>query len=328
MKLLTGLLITTILASNAYAMGSKSKKRKNKKDPITKPDTPAKKVLAHSFYTEKGYLQDIEASKDPKALLNKILNSKHSVAEGRADTIVENCEGILNCKYPVRMNYKRARIHMYNTHLENYKDGSIYIKDIYCLKEYTVEDFGPTKQSPSGKPIGKNLIPDGTILNAEHVWPKNRFLENDPNLPKKQKKGHPLYKVKEADMHILYPSHSQENGLRQNWEFGDVDVPGKKTKCADTKVGKITLADGTTSSKTYYQPPTESKGNVARVVFYFSIRYNVYIHPEEEAFLKAWHKADPVDEMEIHRNETFYGHTNVRNPFIDMPELADVILDF
>jgi len=41
--------------------------------------------------------------------------------------------------------------------------------------------------------------------------------------------------------------------------------------------------------------------------------------------LLEWHKSDPVDSFEIHRNNVVYSYQNNRNPFIDYPEYVDLI---
>ncbi|RYZ68005.1 MAG: nuclease, partial [Proteobacteria bacterium] len=78
----------------------------------------------------------------------------------------------------------------------------------------------------------------------------------------------------------------------------------------------------------FFEPPDAHKGNVARALFYFSVRYNIKIDPIEENFLKAWNKADPVDQEESGRNEAIMKIQGNRNPFVDFPELADSIGDF
>jgi endonuclease I len=77
-----------------------------------------------------------------------------------------------------------------------------------------------------------------------------------------------------------------------------------------------------------FEPPETHKGNVARSLFYFSIRYGLRISPEEEAYLKMWNKQDPVDQEEMIRNNEIYKTQGSRNPFVDHPELADRIQDF
>ena len=41
--------------------------------------------------------------------------------------------------------------------------------------------------------------------------------------------------------------------------------------------------------------------------------------------LLEWNKLDPVDELEIHRNEECFKIQGNRNPFIDFSEYADMI---
>jgi endonuclease I len=48
-----------------------------------------------------------------------------------------------------------------------------------------------------------------------------------------------------------------------------------------------------------------------------------------EAVLRKWHKSDPVDNLEITRNDVIYTEfQHNRNPFIDYPEWVDQINDF
>ncbi len=304
-----GFIFVLFIYQLSFAMGSKALESKK----INLP-----------YYTEQ--IQDIstQSSEDIKSLLNKILNSSHLVLEGKNDVLVDSCEGKhIPCLAPKKYSYKAARVNLFgDIHLEQDKTGEYFIKDIYCLKEYTNADF------PAGRGVGPNLIPEHTVLNTEHVWPKYRFLRNAEGLPKQERESHSDYKWKEGDLHILYPSNSKDNSLRGNFQMGEVYEQTQNTVCQETKLGKIKLADGSISSGLYFEPPDESKGNVARVLFYFSIRYKTPIHPDEEAFIRKWHKADPVDAMEIRRNEKIYSLQNVRNPFIDMPELVDSIADF
>ena len=52
------------------------------------------------------------------------------------------------------------------------------------------------------------------------------------------------------------------------------------------------------------------------------------VSPTQEAFLKEWHRNDPVDADEIRRNNIIHEVQGNRNPFIDMPNLVDSISDF
>ena len=77
-----------------------------------------------------------------------------------------------------------------------------------------------------------------------------------------------------------------------------------------------------------FEPPDSHKGNVARAMFYFSMRYNMRIDPVQEKFLKKWNKLDPIDAAERLRNRRIKDIQGNSNPFIDDPFLADRISDF
>jgi endonuclease I len=77
-----------------------------------------------------------------------------------------------------------------------------------------------------------------------------------------------------------------------------------------------------------FEPPTEQKGNTARALLYFSVRYGMKIDLEEEQTMKEWSRLDPVDEEERARNERIFDLQKDRNPFVDYPELVEKISDF
>ena len=84
------------------------------------------------------------------------------------------------------------------------------------------------------------------------------------------------------------------------------------------------------------------KGDLARTYFYLSTMYNgewdccdeagtngSVIKPWMEGQLRAWAKADPVDEFEVKRNDIIFNDwQHNRNPYIDHPEWIDQISDF
>jgi len=124
-------------------------------------------------------------------------------------------------------------------------------------------------------------------------------------------------------LHNLFPVSSSANGIRGNIDFGYVD---HKTyaPCAESKKGFS--KDG--GSQKYFEPPDVHKGNVARALFYFSIRYLISINDEEENTLRLWNKLDPVDDTEKEHNERIYEFQKDRNPFVDFPDLVDSISNF
>lgn len=174
-----------------------------------------------------------------------------------------------------------------------------YVKDLYCEIEYT-----------SG--VGPGNIPDQNQLNCEHTWPQSKFTGSFPT------------ELQKSDLHHLFPTDSKANSTRGNFEFADVTENQNLKGCGASKSGPSTTSGG----HTYFEPPLTHKGNVARAVFYFSIRYKMPIGHAQEEFLRRWNDLDPVDDAEMVRNAAIEKLQGNRNPFIDHPEYIDAISDF
>ncbi len=52
------------------------------------------------------------------------------------------------------------------------------------------------------------------------------------------------------------------------------------------------------------------------------------ISKRQEKALREWHVADPVDAAERAKHDIVARYQNVRNPFVDFPQLVDQIADF
>lgn len=182
-----------------------------------------------------------------------------------------------------------------------------FIHDTYCSTDFYSDSFD------HGEAPSPSTVPAPDIMNVEHTWPQSRFsVQFHKDLQK-------------TDLHHLFPSNSQTNSTRGNYMFAEVNGEEDVRNCETAEMGSnIRNQDG----KTYFQPPKEHRGNVARALFYFSVRYRLTITAEEEFFLRKWHKEDPIDSEELNRHEEIYKIQKNRNPFIDYPELADRIADF
>lgn len=194
--------------------------------------------------------------------------------------------------------YTEARKYLFGAlHLERDERG-YYVKDVYC---------GRTIRNN----VGEMQIPDHNQINCEHTWPQSRFSNNAPK------------NIQKADLHHLYPTDSKANSTRGNVNFGELSSPEELNNCESSHRGDI-AGDGHSG----FEPPQEHKGNVARALFYFSIRYKIQIPDYEEMYLRQWHQQDPVDEEEIVRNNKVEEIQGNRNPFVDDPTLADLVTDF
>lgn len=198
--------------------------------------------------------------------------------------------------------YKNARkMLLQNVHLKQDNDG-FFVLDVYCKIKYR------RKVSPT-------TMPDHTRLNIEHTWPRSRFGT---------KRGSRKFRIQEADMHHLYPSDSETNNTRANNLFTQFsgEYAGLKN-CPSSKSAYINEL-----SSDAFEPPENHKGNVARALFYFAVRYDMRISAHEEFFLRQWNIIDPVDAEEVRRTEEIGKLQGNRNPFVIDPDLADLITDF
>jgi len=243
--------------------------------------------------------------------LHVVLKNAHIKQSGMPDIIVSSCDTSeavqKKCEQHTALGYDRARKIMFGSmDLEKLSDGTYTVRDVYCEKNFTNKDFG------SEGHIGPGLIPgNGAILNTEHTWPQSRFT------------GRFNKEMQKSDLHHLYPTDSEMNSRRSSFRFGYVADEIEKLKCSQNRLGRQE-----TDKSTVFEPPVNHRGNVARAIFYFATRYQMKISPEEQKALKEWNKADPVDDIEIKRNNMIENAQGNRNPFVDYPEMIDAISNF
>jgi deoxyribonuclease-1 len=260
-------------------------------------------VFASTYYPT-DYKADFRSgnSKD-EVLKDKIftlLTSKHMYKSGIDDILSNGCNGSGKCYGHKSIGYRGARKVLFGKiHLEQDSDGAYFVKDVYCRKKIT----------RNVTHVGPNVIPNNNVINCEHTWPQSRFSRTF-------EKG-----LQKSDLHHLYPTDSKANGTRGNNEFADVN--GDRVRnCEGSHIG-VEKYQGLK-----FEPPTEHKGNVARALFYFSVRYKLKISRMEEEYLRRWHAQDPVDAQELKRNEIIHKVQGNRNPFIDFPALVGQISNF
>ncbi len=146
----------------------------------------------------------------------------------------------------------------------------------------------------------------GDFINAEHIWPQGYFNSALPMV---------------ADLHHLTPTFSVPNGRRGSFKFAMVYGPVYST------------SSGSKAAKDAFEPTDASKGNVARAMLYFLVRYhdkNIRQGMNYQSFwtqtvplLLEWNRQDPPDAAERRRNDLVEEFQGNRNPFIDHPSLAD-----
>lgn len=145
----------------------------------------------------------------------------------------------------------------------------------------------------------------GFNLNIEHTWP--------------QSKGAKFFPA-QGDMHHLYVTSKESNSMRANYPFCIV-WESEWSKQGSRFGFNEDLED-------CFEPVDTHKGNVARAMFYFSVRYKKPITQKQETLFRAWNKLDPVDEIERLRNIKIEQLQGNRNPFIDDESLVESIASF
>lgn len=135
-------------------------------------------------------------------------------------------------------------------------------------------------------------------FNTEHVYPQSDLQNNLTNV---------VYTIARADLHHLRSCDSGINTSRGNLDF----VSGNGSY-------------GPTNGGWY--PGDDWKGDVARMILYLNLRYNLTeTSVSNLSLLLQWNAEDPVDDFEDQRNQIIETAQGNRNPFIDNPHLATKI---
>lgn len=238
-----------------------------------------------------------------KNSLHEIIASTHEKQNQAPDKLVDKCESSKSCYSHKDLGYHTAREYLFGEIYLEKVNGEHMIEDYYCGQTFTNQQF------PAHSGLGENKIPDPNILNTEHTWPQFRFTDKYPE------------SMQKSDLHILLPVPQHVNSIRGSYHFGEVEKVEVQA-CELAALGK------SKEQQTVFEPMDKRKGDVARALFYFAIRYQVAIDQNEENYLRKWHEMDPVDEEESTKNNQIFEKQFNRNPFIDFPELAKQIKDF
>ncbi|WP_312422211.1 endonuclease [Epilithonimonas sp.] len=205
----------------------------------------------------------------------------------------------------------------------------------YLLDIYSNNPSGTTAYHYTLSNIISNANAEGLGWNREHMMPQSSFNS-----------AYPMY----SDLFFVIPTDARINQLRSNYPYGKAG----STVYYNFSNGSKQAANGTPNA-TYtgrvFEPIDEFKGDVARALLYFAVRYegklggfnfstnadptkdqNPLDGTEEKAYenwyvamLLNWHQSDPVSQREIDRNNAVYNLQKNRNPFIDHPEWVNMI---
>jgi len=148
-------------------------------------------------------------------------------------------------------------------------------------------------------------IMDSGGMNAEHSWPQGFFNKAAPM---------------KSDLHHIFPTFIGVNGMRGSEPFGEVSSHVYATD-SGSKLGP----EG-------FEPCDQVKGDIARAILYFVVRYydrkirdgadyKDFWTSRVPMFLQ-WDRQDPPDENERRRNFLIAKFQGNHNPFVDDVTLA------
>ncbi|MBC7474183.1 MAG: endonuclease, partial [Candidatus Sericytochromatia bacterium] len=184
------------------------------------------------------------------------------------------------------------------------------------------------------------------FINCEHTWPQSFFNKSMPMV---------------GDLHHLQSTMSVPNNRRSHFPFGEIaqgsviySTSGGSKLGVTQKPGKakLTLADAKKifalpkeqsdkildeQSYPTFEPMDAQKGNTARCLLYFYLRYydqnvrqgtfdkNNFWVSKVPTFIKWNEQLDPVNDIDRKRNDLVFKKQGNRNPFIDIPNLTSII---
>ena len=214
-------------------------------------------------------------------------------------------------------------------YIDDYFENDGSVLDMYSELPSSVDAYN-FNHSDSNLYCGNPTI-ESDCLSREHTYPQGFFNSQEPM---------------RSDIHFVIPADAIVNNRRANSPFGEVSSP-TWTSINGSKLGPNSFPG---FSGTVFEPLDEFKGDIARCLLYFAVRYEDQVldgswdvHnsvPEnvingttdqfyEQWFINlliSWHNTDSVSARETAaNNNAYYNHQNNRNPFIDNPSWVEAI---
>ncbi|PWN59392.1 endonuclease [Chryseobacterium viscerum] len=243
----------------------------------------------------------------------------------------------------VNWHYDDLKTYYGQTDLDKYYDhdasNTQYLLDIYSeipsgpdAYEYTLDQLISTAGA------------EGLGYNREHMMPQSTFSTSSSI------SDYPMY----SDLNFIIPADARINQLRNNYPYGIGNSTNHYIFSNTSRMSNAAIPNYPYTGRVY-EPINEFKGDIARTLLYFAVRYegklgsfntaystSANITPATDqcpldgteeravdlpyiAMLKQWSSADPVSQREIDRNNAIYTIQKNRNPFIDHPEWINII---
>lgn len=153
--------------------------------------------------------------------------------------------------------------------------------------------------------VETNGIPDGNIMNCEHTWPQSLGATG----------------IARSDLHHMFPCDPTANNIRGNLPFGEISG-NPNWQQGGSKRGY------NSQGVLVFEPRDVHKGDVARCMMYFALRYENPFSPffdNQELILKQWNNNFEVSEKEFNRNLAIEQIQVKKNPFVVHSNFANRI---
>lgn len=177
-------------------------------------------------------------------------------------------------------------------------------KTFYCGCDYEAKPKEPgsnkLRLTPDWKSCGykpRKQPKRASRIEWEHVMPAHHFgqhLQCWREGGRKNCKKDPTFRAMEADMMNLVPAIGEVNGDRSNFKFGMIEGEKRVYGACDFEVdfkGKRA------------EPPEHIRGDIARIYFYMSDKYQIRLSKQQRRLMEAWAKGDPKNDWEQEREK-------------------------
>ena len=199
---------------------------------------------------------------------------------------------------------------------------------------------------------------NATGTNREHVWCQSRGFKASSGA--EGPAGTDVHHLISGDGRVNQSYHNNSPyGYVDKTSSKTKNAGSDKPYLEGNLLGPQLHAHADDVTNMVFEPQDSDKGDIARALFYMAACYNNFSgnetitqfnpnlllvdyatsdgaaeessasHPVTMGILSdllEWHKLDPVDEYEIHRNNLIYKNfQHNRNPFIDFPDWVDMI---
>lgn len=243
----------------------------------------------------------------------------------------------------INWHYDDLKVLYGQTDLDTYYDHDASNTQ-YLLDIYSEIPSGPDSYEYTADQMVAGVGAEGLGYNREHMMPQSTFSTSSSI------SDYPMY----SDLNFIIPVDGYINQRRSNYPYGIGNNTNHYIFTNTSRISNAAIPNYPYTGRVY-EPINEFKGDIARSLLYFAVRYegklgsfntayttSANLTPATDqcpldgteeravdlayiAMLKQWSNADPVSQREIDRNNAIYTIQKNRNPFIDHPEWIDMI---